>query len=73
MGSITTVIGIVGLSGAIMGYYVKHTTVFERIPLFVGAVLLIIPEKITDLIGLSILVGLFFLQKYRRPVKQRQF
>lgn len=71
--TITTIIGIVGLSGAVMGYYAKNTTVFERILLFVGAVLLITPEKITDIIGLSILVAIFFLQRYRGPVIKRQF
>jgi TRAP-type uncharacterized transport system fused permease subunit len=71
--TITTIIGIVGLSGAVMGYYAKHTTVFERILLFVGAILLITPEKITDIIGLSILVAIFFLQRYRGPVIKRQF
>jgi len=64
---ITTSIGIIGLAAAIVGYYAKRTTVMERICLIIGALLLIVPEKITDFIGLATLIGLFFLQRYRKP------
>ena len=64
---IISIIGIIGLAGSIMGYYAKRTGPVDRALLFVGSVLLIVPEKITDFIGLAVLIGLFFLQRYRTP------
>jgi len=64
--TMTTSIGVIGLAGAIMGYFAKNTTPWERILLTTGALLLIVPEKITDFIGLMILAGLFVFQRFRR-------
>ena len=69
--TLITIIGIIGLAGSIMGYYARRTTLFDRVLLFIGSILLILPEKITDFIGLAILAGLFFLQRHREPVRQR--
>ena len=63
----TTCLGIIALAGAIIGYFAKRTTAIERIFLIIGALLLIVPEKITDFIGLGILVSIFLLQRYRKP------
>jgi TRAP-type uncharacterized transport system fused permease subunit len=62
-----TIIGIIGLAGAIMGYYARKTTLFDRCVLFVGSILLIVPEKTTDFLGIAVLTGLFFLQRRRKP------
>ncbi len=69
--TLITIIGIIGLAGSIMGYYARRTTLFDRVLLFIGSILLILPEKITDFMGLAILAGLFFLQRHREPVRQR--
>jgi TRAP-type uncharacterized transport system fused permease subunit len=69
--TLITIIGVIGLAGSIMGYYARRTTLFDRVLLFIGSILLILPEKITDFIGLAILAGLFFLQRHREPVRQR--
>jgi len=65
--TLITIIGIIGLAGSIMGYYAKKTTPFDRFFLFIGSILLIVPEKTTDFIGLAILIGLFFWQRSRKP------
>jgi TRAP transporter 4TM/12TM fusion protein len=65
--TLITIIGIIGLAGSIMGYYAKKTTPFDRFLLFIGSILLIVPEKTTDFIGLAILIGLFFWQRSRKP------
>jgi TRAP-type uncharacterized transport system fused permease subunit len=59
--------GIIGLAAAIVGYFVRRTTLVERLLLIVGSFLLILPEKITDFIGLAILGAIFFEQKIRKP------
>jgi TRAP transporter 4TM/12TM fusion protein len=69
--TLITIIGVIGLAGSIMGYYARRTTLFDRVLLFIGSILLILPEKITDFMGLAILAGLFFLQRHREPVRQR--
>jgi TRAP transporter 4TM/12TM fusion protein len=65
--TIISIIGVIGLAGSIMGYYARRTTLFDRILLFIGSILLIVPERTTDFIGLAVLIGLFFLQRYRKP------
>ncbi len=65
--ALITIIGIIGLAGSIMGYYAKKTNPFDRFLLFIGSILLIVPEKTTDFIGLAILIGLFFWQRNRKP------
>ncbi len=62
-----TIIGVIGLAGSIMGYYARKTTPFDRFLLFIGSILLIVPEKTTDFLGLAVLIGLFFLQRRRKP------
>jgi len=62
--------GIIGLAGAIMGHYAKQTTILERILLAAGSILLIVPEKTTDFIGLAILAAIFVWQRYRKTVEK---
>ena len=62
---VTSVIGMIGLSAAMIGYFVAPTNAFERIMFFIGGICMIDPGAITDIIGLVILGGLAFIQ-YRR-------
>jgi len=68
--TMTTSIGIIGLAGAIIGYFAKNTNPWERILLTIGALLLIVPEKITDFVGLAILGGIFIFQRLRKPAAE---
>jgi TRAP-type uncharacterized transport system fused permease subunit len=64
--TITTTLGIIGLAGALTGYFAGKAGALERVVLVIGALLLIVPEKITDFIGLATLAGVFAWQKTRR-------
>ncbi len=64
--TLTTSMGLIGLAGALTGYFVRMAAPLERIALVVGSLLLVVPEKITDFIGLAILAGVFAWQKTRR-------
>ncbi|MFC4353986.1 TRAP transporter permease [Chryseomicrobium palamuruense] len=62
---ITSVIGILALGAAVEGYYRTHLNLIERLVLGVGALLMIVPEGFTDIIGLVIVVlvaGLNFIK-----------
>jgi len=64
--SLVTVVGIVALAGAVIGFFLRKATLPERAILLVGALLLITPETITDFLGI-IFVGAVFLIQRRRP------
>lgn len=62
---VTALIGMYGVSGSMIGYYRARCNWLERILLFIGGVSLIYPEVFSDLVGLLILVGIYFLQLKR--------
>jgi TRAP transporter 4TM/12TM fusion protein len=64
--TLVTIVGISGLAGAVIGFFVRQARLWERLVLFAGALFLIIPELITDFLGLG-LVGTVILFQLRRP------
>ena len=46
-----------------MGYWVRDLYWYERIALLAGAITLITPGVVTDLVGLGIMVAVYILQK----------
>ena len=61
--------GCIGLAAGVIGYFARNTLWWERTLLIIGSLLLIVPEKITDFIGLAILVGIWIIQRVREPVR----
>lgn len=57
--TVTAVIGIIGFGAALEGYYKMELQWLIRLVLGIGSLLLIIPESITDLIGIIIVVSIF--------------
>lgn len=57
----TTVIGIVAISAALEGYFATNLNWLFRILIGAAAISLIIPETITDIIGLAIVIVIFAL------------
>jgi TRAP transporter 4TM/12TM fusion protein len=64
--SFITTIGVVALSAAMNGFYFRRATNWERAILFVAAIFMIIPELVTDFIGLFIIASITVIQ-LRRP------
>lgn len=62
----TAIFGMVGVSSAVIGYFVRRSMIWERVVLLSGGLLLIIPELLTSAIGL-LLIGLVWLIQKRRP------
>lgn len=55
---LTSVIGVIGLSSALEGYFKGAMNPFTRVGLAVGALLLIYPELMTDVAGGLIVLGI---------------
>ena len=64
--TVTAVLGMVGLSSAMIGYLADHCNVLERVILFVSGILMIIPGIETDLPGLIVFIVIIFIQKKRK-------
>lgn len=62
----TALLGMVGVSTALIGYFVTNANIWERFLLFAGGLLMIDPGMITNLIGLVLLAFVFILQKRRK-------
>ena len=67
--TVTAVLGMVGLSSAMIGYLADHCNVLERVILFVSGILMIIPGIETDLPGLIVFIVIVFIQKKRKKNK----
>lgn len=59
----TAILGVFCLTGAIEGYMLKYWSTVTRIMLAVGALMLMIPGTVTDLIGIGLAVLGFVLDK----------
>ena len=63
LSTITAFIGVYALACGIQGFMFRPTKIYERILFFVSALALIKPGWISDVVGLSIFVGLILLQR----------
>jgi TRAP transporter 4TM/12TM fusion protein len=62
---VTATIGAFALGAAVGNFLLTHNRLEERLALFAGAVLLIKPGWITDLIGLALIVAVLLRQYWR--------
>lgn len=59
--AISSILGVVGIAAAVEGYFKTFINPVLRVVLAAGALLLIIPELYTDIIGAAIVLGIFML------------
>ncbi len=71
--SITAFIGIFALAPAMMGYFLTRINFMERILLMIASILLIFPNFKISLIGVIILISVYFYQKFKKREEIRQF
>ncbi len=62
----TALIGVLLLACATEGWFGGRIGWVLRVPLFIAAILLIIPEGITDMVGIAIAVGVFIAARIMR-------
>jgi TRAP transporter 4TM/12TM fusion protein len=68
---LTALIGMVGISGAMIGFLADDVNWLERIGLFIGGLMLIHPDHMTDLAGIIVLAVLVGIQLMRRKKKKK--
>lgn len=61
----TAIIGIIGIACAAEGWLLRHAFWYERVLLFAGAILMVKPGAVTDLVGIGILAAVVLLQKFK--------
>lgn len=63
--TITALIGMTGISGAMIGQFYTKANAIERLALLAGGLCLIDPHVLTDIVGVAILAAVFTLQCFR--------
>ena len=61
--TVTATLGMLSIASGLMGYLIHDMKWFTRVILAAGGLMMIIPETITDIIGIVILVAIFLVQK----------
>src|SRR5690625_286298 len=62
----TAILGMIGVSSSMIGYFKRNSFYWERILLFIGGIMLIMPENITNLVGLAVYLVIWFIQGKRK-------
>ena len=65
MTTITALIGMVGISSAMIGYLYRRLNAIERLIIFAAGLCLIDPESFTDLVGIGVMIALVAFQYFR--------
>jgi TRAP transporter 4TM/12TM fusion protein len=63
--TVTAFIGIAALAGGVENWFLKRTTLYERIMLLAAGLMLVYPIALYDLIGLGLMAFVVVLQKLR--------
>ncbi|MGM8215452.1 TRAP transporter permease [Bacillaceae bacterium W0354] len=61
----TALLGMAGVSSALIGFFIRHSYKWERILLLIGGLLMIDPGLLTNLVGLLLMVFVFLVQRNR--------
>lgn len=63
--AVTSIIGMTCLGAGITGYFVDDANTIEKIGLIVGGMGMLIPGTVTDLIGATLLIFVYLMQRAR--------
>lgn len=67
---ITAIIGMSGVSAAMIGYCADHMSAVERVWFLIGGLMLIDPGTLTDIVGIVMLTAGVLIQWRRRKARQ---
>lgn len=62
----SSIIGVLGLSAAVEGYFKQTLQLWQRIILAIGSFMLIVPESITDIIGIILVAAIVIINSRKR-------
>lgn len=68
--AVSTSIAVIAISAAVEGYIKTNMNVITRIVLGIGAILLVVPEIVTDMIGYALIIGIYvinYIQGRKEP------
>lgn len=68
--AVTSIIGVIALSAAVEGFFQTKMPIWMRVVTAIGAFCLIVPELMTDIIGLGVVVAMLLLnlKMSKRPL-----
>jgi len=70
MATITALIGMIGISSALIGCYIVKLNPLERILLFAAGLLMIDPGTLTDVLGFAVFAAITVVQYKRKKSQQ---
>lgn len=59
--AVSSSIAVIAISAAVEGYIKTNMNIITRIVLGIGAILLVVPEIVTDMIGYALIIGIYVL------------
>ena len=62
---VAALIGMVAVSSSMIGYFIRNSRLWERFILFAAGIMLILPEITSTLIGVVLIVAIWFIQNRR--------
>jgi TRAP transporter 4TM/12TM fusion protein len=62
---VAALIGMIAVSSSMIGYFIRNSRFWERVVLFGAGIMLIVPEIVSSLIGVVLIVAIWFIQKLR--------
>ena len=62
----TATLGMIAVSSAMIGYFIRNSRLWERGVLLIGGLLLIVPELLTSIIGTLLIAIIWFIQRNRK-------
>ena len=68
---LTSAAGMVALSAGLEGFLLTHLKIWERIPLIIAGVLMVIPSGITDVIGIAIFAAIIVFEIIRKNASKK--
>lgn len=67
--AVTALIGMFGISAALEGYAFRNSSVIERILFAAAGIMCILPNSLTDFIGIFLLIGLIVFQLLMKKIR----
>jgi len=68
----TLIAGAIALGATVIGYLADRSTILERVLTGLAAAFLIMPENITDILGLGLLFAVYVIHKLRKRRRKLQ-
>lgn len=65
----TALIGVYGLACSVQGWYFGVLPALLRVALFGGALCMVVPETLSDVVGITVMVLVFLVQRARKKAK----